>query len=245
MKSVNKIFLALGLLVILNAAIASILSNITLGTYLTWALGLLLLACSLRLGFLKSRPVRIAKAVLLGAFCLLLAGSSVLYIGGGMDNVTYDEDAIIVLGTGVRGEEPTESLKRRLDAAIGYHEQNPAAIIVVTGGQGSDENITEALCMERYLLRQGLPQNIIIKEDQATSTEENFMFSRAILDEMLGSDYSVAYISNDFHIFRAGIYALIFGFPDATHASGSTPWYMIVPNGLRETVVIAKTVLIG
>ena len=245
MSNINKTFLCLALLAAINAAAASILSNITLGTILTWFLSMVLLLCSFRSGIAASRPAKAAKYTLLGIFCLLLAGSMVLYVGGGRDTAAYDEDAVIVLGTGVRGEEPTESLRRRLDAAIRYHENNPDAMIVVTGGQGSDENITEALCMERYLLKAGIPQEIIIKEDQATSTEENFMFSQKILDDLLAPGYKTCYISNDFHIFRAGLYARSFGFPDATHASGTTPWYMIVPNGLRETVVICKTFILG
>ena len=245
MKKTNKILLILSLLVCINALAASILSNITLGTILTWVLAFILLLCSFRTGIAASKPLKIIKYTLLGLFCLLLAGSSVLYISGSQDNVTYEEDAVIVLGTGVRGEEPTESLKRRLDAAAAYHEKNPDALIVVTGGKGDDENLSEAEVMERYLLKAGIPQEIIIKEDQATSTEENFMFSGGILGKRLPSGYKTCYISNDFHIYRAGLYARYFGFPDATHASGTTPWYMIVPNGLRETVVIIKTFVLG
>lgn len=244
MKKINKFLLAAGLVAAANAVIATLLSNITLGTLLTWALAAVLLICSFR----SKGALRVIKSVILGGFCLLLAGGAALYISGSFDTADFHEDAVIVLGTGVRGEEPTASLKKRLDATLEYLESNPDALIVVTGGQGSDENITEALCMERYLLARGIPQKQIIKEDRATSTEENFKFSRDILDDLLSPDqssYKVCYISNDFHIFRAGIYARQFGFEDAAHYSGTTPWYMIVPNGLREAVVVCKTFVLG
>ena len=59
----------------------------------------------------------------------------------------------------------------------------------------------------------------------------------------IGSDPKVAYIGNDFHIFRAGILANEAGINDATHYHGNTPWYMIIPNGLRESVVTIITTL--
>ena len=240
-NTISPLFLLLAFLAAVNAAAATFLSNVTLGTILTWVLAVLLGVCSIRKGFLTSKPVRAVKAILLVLFCLLLAGSVLLYVGGSMDTADFEEDAVIVLGTGVRGEEPTESLKRRLDAALSYHQQNPQALIVVTGGMGDDENISEALAMEKYLLKAGLPQELIIKEDRATSTQENFIFSREILDGLLEADHRIVYISNDFHIYRAGLYAEQYGYEDAAHFHGSTPWYMVVPNGLRETVVILKT----
>ena len=107
----------------------------------------------------------------------------VMFISGGTDNITYKEDAIIVLGAAVRGEEISGALQKRLDVAIEYYQKNPDVVIVVTGGQGPQEDITEALAMERYLLANGIPKEKIIKEEKATSTYENFKFSKVLLNE--------------------------------------------------------------
>ena len=88
----------------------------------------------------------------------------VMFISGGTDNVTYQEDAIIVLGAAVRGEEISGALQKRLDVAIEYYQKNPDVVIVVTGGQGPQEDITEALAMERYLLANGIPKEKIIED---------------------------------------------------------------------------------
>ena len=175
-----------------------------------------------------------------------MAYSIFVYAYGSNDNVTYDEDAVIVLGTTVNGDQPSKDLKNRLDAAIEYHEQNPDAYIIVTGGQGTEENDTEASVMATYLVNARLPEEKVIKEDRATSTVENFEYSAMILDKLHLShgDAQIAYITNDFHIFRAGILAKNAGLDNITHYHGNTPWYMVVPNGIRESVVTVKMWLI-
>ena len=105
-----------------------------------------------------------------------------VYSFGFTDTVTYKEDAVIVLGAGLRGENLSLILRNRLDAAVEYYNENPEAVIVVSGGQGPDEDIPEAEAMERYLYEQGVPLNKIIKEDKSTSTEENFKFSKELLE---------------------------------------------------------------
>ena len=97
--------------------------------------------------------------------------------------VTYKEDAIIVLGAAVHGKTPSRTLRYRLKKAVDYHEQNPDAIIIVSGGQGAQEDISEAEAMKIYLVENGVASNKIIKEDKSTSTAENFKFSKEILDE--------------------------------------------------------------
>ncbi|MBQ7100202.1 MAG: YdcF family protein, partial [Clostridia bacterium] len=147
---------------------------------------------------------------------------------------------IIVLGSGIRGELLTQGLKNRLDAAVECYEENEDLLIVVSGGQGPQEDITEALAMERYLLARGVPQESIIKEEQATSTYENFIYSKKILDEKLGDGYTAAFVSNEYHIYRASSLARIAGFDTVTHTHSSTMWYTLVPSTLRETLAVVK-----
>ncbi len=47
---------------------------------------------------------------------------------------------------------------QRLEAAIAYYERNPKVLLVVSGGQGPQEDISEALAMERYLIERGIPR---------------------------------------------------------------------------------------
>lgn len=98
--------------------------------------------------------------------------------------------------------------------------------------------------MKKYLVEAGISEDKVIMEDLATSTVENFKYSTQIIKTTLGDQAQVAYISNDFHIFRAGILAKNAGIENATHYHGNTPWYMMIPNGLRESIVTAKMWLI-
>ncbi len=71
--------------------------------------------------------------------------------------------------------------------------------------------------MERYLTEHGIPKEKILKEDRSTSTEENFEFSKEILDSCFEDDYTIAYITNDFHTYRSGCRAKAVGFSSVTH----------------------------
>lgn len=244
--NIPKILLiAIGILLTANAVCMLFLSNMHIGLIAVLLLGAIFLFYGICLdGIIKKIPKWI-KGTFFACVLLAVAFISFLLIYGNFNNATYEEDAVIVLGSGIRGEELTVGLKNRLDAAIQYHENNPDAIIVVSGGQGPQEDITEALAMERYLLRQGVPQDKIIKEEQATSTYENFVYSKQLLDAYFDGIYRVAYITNDYHIYRAGAIARRAGFEHATHCSSATPWYSVVPSCVRECIGVLKFWVFG
>lgn len=111
-------------------------------------------------------------------------------------------DYLMVLGAGVRGEEITKTLKFRLDTAIEFNKENPNTKIVVSGGQGEGEDVTEAFAMKKYLVENGVKEDLIISEDKSTNTYENFIFTKEILDKE-NKDYKITVVTNDFHMYRA------------------------------------------
>ena len=125
-----------------------------------------------------------------------------------------------------------------------YSIHNPKAIIVVSGGQGPQEDITEALAMERYLISKGTPKERIIKEEESTSTYENLLFSKNILDDIFTDPYKTVVITNNFHIYRATRLAENLGL-DATHYHGKTSWYSIPVNYARECIATLKFWIFG
>lgn len=168
---------------------------------------------------------------------LIILISIVLALYGRRDNVTFSEDAVIILGKGLDGDKVPVNLAKRLDKAIEYHRRNPKALLVVSGGKGSEDKLSEAQAMYDYLLSKGIPQDIIIKEDKSTTTYENFVFSSEILKEKLGEDYSVAFVSNRFHIYRAERLAKSIGI-NATHLGAGIEWHTIPANYVREVFVL-------
>lgn len=148
-----------------------------------------------------------------------------------------DLDYLIVLGARVRGEQMTLALLYRVEAALKYLEENPDTKVIVSGGQGPGEDITEAEAMERYFLKNGVSQKRIIKEGLSTSTHENLSYSKQFVEE--GS--TVAVVSNDFHLFRASIIANRLGFHEVYTLPGKTPKIAIFKLWTREYFAVAKT----
>jgi len=177
---------------------------------------------------------------------LILAGleANVLMNRGGMPAIPAD--AVIVLGAGVNGTQPSLSLRTRLDAALEYMEKNPDIPVVLTGGQGYGEEITEAQCMYHYLTERGVDPARLLLEEQATSTAENFALSKPHLAAVgvdVGTDL-VAVVTNDFHIYRAGILAAREGYKLTFGVPAELPWLHLEINYcIREAFALVKTLI--
>lgn len=240
MKALRIAFLVFGGLVTVNALAATVASTFHTGVFLNWCLGLVLLSRGIWDRFWTETVPKVFRFLCYGGGALVILFVCFLFVYGLTDTVTYDEDALIVLGAGVRGEQLSGTLQRRLDAAIDYAEKNPDAVIIVSGGQGSGETISEALAMERYLLSRGIPAERIRKEDLSTSTRENFQFSQTVLNDLNETQEPrrVAFVTSDFHVFRAAFLARGAGFEQVTHLHSGTPLFLHLPNGLREAVAV-------
>ena len=107
-----------------------------------------------------------------------------------MSNEPEKTDLIVVLGCQVRGETPSRMLRHRLDTAYEAMQKHPDALCVVSGGKGSDELISEAEAMRRYLVEKGADESRIVMEDKSTNTFENIKFSFEITDK-LGYDRDI------------------------------------------------------
>lgn len=111
-------------------------------------------------------------------------------------------DVIIVLGAKILSDgTPSNTLKYRLDAAKKSFDQSRAPYIIVTGGQGRDENEPEAIAMKRYLVREGIPADRIFEEINSKNTIENLVNAKAIMN---GQGFKTAVIATtDYHMDRA------------------------------------------
>lgn len=127
-------------------------------------------------------------------------------------NPTYNKDFIIILGCGIRKDgTPLPLLRSRIDKAIEFRNAQlkntgKKVIFIPSGGQGSDEVISESESISRYLLDRGVTHDEIIKEDKSTNTLENMKFSKNIIDK-INKDAKVAFATSNYHVFRSGIFA--------------------------------------
>lgn len=186
------------------------------------------------------------RAVLALALVSLAIMESIVIADGRKEPPETAADAVVVLGAGVNGTEPSLSLRTRLDAALAYLEDNPEIPVVLTGGTGYGEEISEARCMYNYLTAHGVDGGRLILEDRASNTAENFAFSRELLVER-GVDPShdqVAVVTNDFHIARSRLIAARQGYGYAFGVPAKLPWtHLEVNYYLREAFAMVKTLI--
>ena len=144
-----------------------------------------------------------ALLALILAGVLVFAACFALVMVGSHSELEDDADVMIVLGCQVMPWGPSILLQDRLNTALDHLEEHPDMTVVVTGGKGDDEHLSEAQAMHDYLVEHGFPSEQIILEDKATNTHENLIYSAELLEE-LGYDTKQEFVvvSNGFHLTR-------------------------------------------
>ena len=145
----------------------------------------------------------------------------------------FDADYLIVLGAAVHGDTPSLSLVERLEAAKDYLIKHPDTVVIVSGGQGGGENVSEARAMYEWLCANGIDSTRIIMEDKASSTYENLKFSREIINE-LSDDATVAVVSSEYHLCRAKLIAKTLDMEIHTVAAHTTYFTVMLNYFIRE-----------
>ena len=176
----------------------------------------------------------------------LTAIEAVLVSHGETDNAALPVDAVIVLGAGVNGETPSAALWSRIRAAEEYLQKHPDVPVVLSGGQGPGEDISEAEAMRLALWGEDEAENArLLLEEKSTNTAQNLAFSKALLEEYgLDTETAViAVVTNDFHCFRARMIAQKQGLR-AIGVPAELPWWWLTANYyLREAFAVVKTAL--
>ncbi len=237
-KAVKIAAIVSGVLLLGNGLLMSLIANFNIGLVPVYGLGAVLTIYGVFFDRIKCR--RIFDTILAVGLCVLIGIGSFIGIYGGKDTADYNEKTVIVLGCGIRGERVSVGLAKRLDKAYEYHTKNPDAVIIVSGGQGPQEDIPEALAMKRYLMEKGVPEEKIIMEDKSTSTITNFRFSHEIMKEKGLSVSSVVFVTNAYHVYRAASYAKDEGFLEISHLGTDIIWYTVPMNYMREMLAIVK-----
>ena len=158
------------------------------------------------------------------------------------DKGEKDLDYIVVLGAQMRDNGPSTIFKYRLDAAYTYLSENPDTICIVSGGQGTNEAVSEGDGGKDYLVSRGIDPERIIAESNAMDTYENIQYSLDIMKQAAGADEQLKYgiVTNNFHVFR-GLH-LAKGITDDAVcgiAAYTVPWFL--PNNMvRECFGIIR-----
>lgn len=174
------------------------------------------------------------------AFCTLLG---IIIYNGEISEESKDVNCVIVLGAGLKGDKITLTLYERLKTAVEYLEKNENIKVIVSGGQGEGEDISEAQAMEKFLIEKSIDKKRIVKEENSTNTSENFKYTREKLNSLGFSHYKkVLVVTNSFHIYRSKILAhrngfIAYGLPANTHPALKPNFYV------REVFAVVKSYL--
>lgn len=225
------------------------------------AVVLLFLVVTNRLPRLKTAAVILC---ILFWICLTVFGIvEAIVFSEGRKTATPGADYVIVLGAQVRGEYPTLVLNARIKVAAEYLKENPQAVAVASGGQGTGESISEAEAIRRGLTRLGISEERILLESASTSTAENLRFSAKVIQgyeqgkieaeaPVITGDEAVRFVSkkvvlvtNDFHVFRATRLAKNLGYTDVSGLGATDFFAVTIQYYVREFFAITKEVIGG
>ena len=154
----------------------------------------------------------------LGVFLLIFLGqTAVQRIWGGRRAMPHP-DVVVVHGAGL------------INGKVG-------PLLVMSGGQGADEPVSEARAMADYAIARGVPPERILLEDRSTTTRTNISYTRDLLAERGMTDPQVLLVTSSFHAVRTAILASDMGVPWAVEPA-RTAWFYIVNAWLREYVAV-------
>ena len=160
---------------------------------------------------------------------------------------------VVVLGTKVYPDRISKSLKNRLDRAVSYYQENPETRFVLSGGQGSDEVVPEALAMYNYMHLKGVPEQNMLIEMNSSNTVENIRNSASVIAADKKTHYistwpapmKVGILTSDFHVMRAVGIAKKQGYVNVSGIAAPSDSLLFLHMCVRECAAVVKDYLMG
>ena len=188
---------------------------------------------------------RIFTAVL-AAGLLVVGITEAIIIHKSFGDPEESVDYVVVLGAKVNAHGPSVSLWDRICGAYEYAEAHPDAILILSGGQGTDEPITEAECMFRELIELGIHPRKLRLEDEATSTWENLKFSLDLVEEETGiRPTKIGVLSSEYHLFRASLFAKAYDVEFVGIPARTSRWGQRINHFMREVAGVWHYLILG
>lgn len=182
-------------------------------------------------------------------FLLVLAGTAGLWLSAILAVAAFGRlddrglaDAIVVLGAAQWAGRPSPVLRARLDHAGALWRAERAPLLVVTGGVGKGDTLSEADVGRKYLMAHGVPDSVILVEREGRTTGESIASAAEML-RALGA-HRVILVSDPFHSLRLRILGARAGVRARTSPTRTSPisrnalteWRYIVSESLKLPV---------
>ena len=193
-----------------------------------------------------AKAVTIAVTIVLVLGILVVGITELVIIHASFGNPQENVDYVVVLGAKVNRDGPSVSLWDRICAAYTYLEVHPKVTAVLSGGQGTDEPITEAECIYRELVELGIDPKRLWIEDKATSTWENLRFSLDLIEEKTGQrPTKLGVLSSEYHLFRASLFAKACGVEFVGIPAQTSRLSQKINHFMREVAGVWHYILLG
>lgn len=127
-------------------------------------------------------------------------------------------EAIVVLGAAQYDGRPSAQLAGRLDEVARLWPEGYATSVVVTGGRRPGDRFTEAEASARYLGERGVPAEVIVLENEGSSTYESLVG----VAEELGRGATIVIVTDPFHALRSKLIAEELGLEVAVASTRSS-----------------------
>lgn len=163
---------------------------------------------------------------------------------GSKGNLDFEPDFLLILGCRVKGNEPEATLRMRTAKAAEFLSVHNDTIAICCGGiVHDDQTKSEAEAIKDGLIEAGIDEGRIILEDQSTTTKENFVNAKRIIDGMkLRNEPKIAFLSSEFHLMRSSFIAKLTGL-DVRSVPAPSPENERVKNYIRELIVFPGTIV--
>lgn len=238
-------YIAGGLCIFYFCVLAIFAGLSTKFNYVWLAMGVCLLLCGMLLAKKKalfSKPLRKVIIFVLTTGIIIFLNVEGLILSGFFESGEDNLDYLIVLGAQLKESGPSNILQARLDKAIEYLEENPDTKVIVSGGQGSDEPMSEAEGMKNYLVKHGIAEERILMEDNSVNTKQNLKFSSEYINI---EEDTVGIVTSNFHVYRSVKLAENQGYEKVCGISAKSHNFLLPANMLREFVCVVYYAVTG
>ena len=145
---------------------------------------------------------------------------------------TRAADAAIVLGAAVEHKVPSAVFRERIRHGVELYRNGTVRKLIFTGGQGENEECPEATAAKEMAISDGVPSSAILTETSSTTTYQNFVFAKRVMEEK--GILRVLVVSDPLHMMRAmtmarelGIEAYSSPTPTSLYTSASSKWLLL------------------
>ena len=232
------ILLIIGLALSLDGLYCGYIGSMAAGEGMVVAFGIMfILWAAFYDAFREKTLLRILKGLFMTIVMICVIYSCFSCVLGRLDNDKGNEAYVVVLGSPLKDDEPTEILKSRLDTAVNYLNGHPQATAIVSGSRSGKSSISEARAMYSYLISNGIDEDRIMLDEGAVNTHTSFVNAKAAVREE-----NTAFITSEFHVLRSWQLAELCGISGAAHIGAPTPWEQLPVCCAREILAEIATV---